>query len=363
MKKRFKIISLFVNIGLLVATPVQSLAQGEQQTSGMLSQPMAWLKAKADWGRARAAELKREHLLKKLMNWYRETQELRARQAAGTATPQERKLLKQRMKQIKKGLAILGISLAVLAAIVATTGFVLWKRKQGISQSAFTIEQANMSPEKWQTNLLNTAVKGDVATLEALIAASKGSVVKDINGADSEGWTALMLACKKGHIAAVRLLLKNGARTNVYDKLKGLSPLMLASDSGHVEIVKLLTQPLYNTPLNATDKWGRTAFMLACEGGKINVIKELLKLDVNVNETDNYNTTPLIWAVMGARDEVVELLLRKGADVSIKSDNVRGEKGTALEIAQKLEQEKGRAEREPYTNMVALLKEAAPKKN
>ena len=57
--------------------------------------------------------------------------------------------------------------------------------------------------------------------------------------AESDGWTALMLACQNGHVDAARLLLDKGAAV---DRAKegGDTPLSIAKNKGHSAVVALL---------------------------------------------------------------------------------------------------------------------------
>ena len=247
----------------------------------------------------------------------------------------------------------------VVAGVVARAGY-RWDQKQTDRQSLFTIEEVKqMSVNEWNEALFDASKKGDVPTLRTLIITGKDDA-RDINTRDESDWTPLIWASKKGHVDTARLLLEKGARADfVDDRYKKRSPLMYASDEGHLAIVELLTNPPYSVPIDVADKYGRTAFMLAAEQGRNDVVKKFLDLGIDINQTDKANGTALILAVIDGRDETVELLLERGADITIKSEGEKGEYGTALEIAEKLESEKGRMEREPYTNIVALLKEAA----
>ncbi|MGH8652556.1 MAG: ankyrin repeat domain-containing protein [Gammaproteobacteria bacterium] len=61
----------------------------------------------------------------------------------------------------------------------------------------------------------------------------------DVNSADSQGSTPLMLAASRGHISMVRELLVRGARVNATNS-HGWTPLMLAAASDNTQIVRLL---------------------------------------------------------------------------------------------------------------------------
>lgn len=78
--------------------------------------------------------------------------------------------------------------------------------------------------------------------------------------------------------------------------------------------------------VNATDKDGNTALILATTRGDEPTVQLLLEKGANVNARDKYNSTALIFAAINEHESIVRLLLEKGADV-----NARGKDGyTAL---------------------------------
>ena len=54
----------------------------------------------------------------------------------------------------------------------------------------------------------------------------------------------------------------------------------------------------------------------AAEKGNIEVVKKHLATGADVNAKDEHNRTPLDWAAVNGRKEIVELLIRKGAEVN-----------------------------------------------
>lgn len=80
------------------------------------------------------------------------------------------------------------------------------------------------------------AIAGDSQKLEEII---KASPSLDLNQKDGFGYTALHLACDRGKLEIVRVLLKHGADQTVKDA-DGLTALELAKTCGHDQIVSAL---------------------------------------------------------------------------------------------------------------------------
>ena len=62
----------------------------------------------------------------------------------------------------------------------------------------------------------------------------------DVNKADEDGQTPLLIACQKGHVDAVRLVLEKGAEVDQAEKKYGATPLFVACGHGHVDAARLL---------------------------------------------------------------------------------------------------------------------------
>jgi ankyrin repeat protein len=92
----------------------------------------------------------------------------------------------------------------------------------------------------------------------------------EIDAQDEQGMTALHFASKYGQVAAVRTLLKTGARMTVLDK-DGFAPLHLASLNGCQRVAELLI--LKRANVHVRSKSGATALHLAAlvEGPRFTV--------------------------------------------------------------------------------------------
>jgi ankyrin repeat protein len=163
----------------------------------------------------------------------------------------------------------------------------------------------------------------------------------DINSQNKDGDSALNLSIINAHFEIVKYLLYSGANPNIKDNDK-VSPLMAACMSyeninDYLQIIKLLLK--YNVDINAQDIEGNTALFhaLMCSN-KIEIVDLLLKAgaDPNIKNNDGDNALILLFSSNGdilkrmLRTKRVKLLLENGVDYNIKTkESVH----TALTIA------------------------------
>ncbi len=127
----------------------------------------------------------------------------------------------------------------------------------------------------------------------------------------------LLKAICNGRIRLAKLLLYNDANVNattddIFEDMEGRTPLMRASQYGFKEIVKILLDN--GAKVNAESLRGDTALHFACAGnGQEKIVKLLLAAGANVNATNRCGTTPLSKATAFCRDDLVKLLLDRGA--------------------------------------------------
>jgi ankyrin repeat protein len=131
--------------------------------------------------------------------------------------------------------------------------------------------------------------------------------------------TYILAAARSGDSAAVqqllrRGLLQKGANVNIADA-DGNTPLILASEKDHTDVVKVLVAA--GAKIDAANKEGATPLLLAATNGSAGVVEPLLKAGANVNAfietTGNEGLTPLMIASMYGRADVVKVLLKAGA--------------------------------------------------
>jgi ankyrin repeat protein len=128
----------------------------------------------------------------------------------------------------------------------------------------------------------------------------------------------LHVAAAAGHLEIVRLLVEHGADLEWRDPRRKLAPIGWANESGHTPVVRWLFEA--GSPAD---------FHEAAAYGFVERVREALDEDPSrVDETAGPGTA-LHHAALWGHPEVVELLLERGADPSIRN----GDGETALDIA------------------------------
>ena len=152
-------------------------------------------------------------------------------------------------------------------------------------------------------------------------------------GADSGEDTSLNIACQRGNMDMIRLLLKYGADMNRYNR-EDLSPFITAYLEHNTEAIDLFLESGMDLNCNESgwtyqrngenipirDK--RTPLMHACGRNDVETVKRLLAhgADVNVISestpgSDYYVNTAVLDAIV--HEEVLQILLEHGADVNL----------------------------------------------
>ena len=101
-----------------------------------------------------------------------------------------------------------------------------------------------------------------------------------------------------------------------YQNEQGRTALMLASEGGYHRVVEVL---LNNDPdINIQDNDGMAALLFPSCNGHHQVVELLLSKDPDINIQNNDGATALIFASYMGHHQVVELLLSKDADINIQ---------------------------------------------
>ena len=120
--------------------------------------------------------------------------------------------------------------------------------------------------------------------------------------------------------------------------------LLYAAKNNDIITIKRLLAKAEGININAKDKDGNTALMLAASLAKKDIIKALLDAGADVNVKNKQHNTALIIATWHGQINLVVALLAKGADVNVKDKNGN----TAFMLAVK----------NNHSNVIELLKTA-----
>jgi ankyrin repeat protein len=158
-----------------------------------------------------------------------------------------------------------------------------------------------------------------------------------INLVDREGRTPLAYAAQKGCLEIVKLLIEAGAGVDTTDDNSRWTPLHYAAENQHTEVVAHLLK--YGANVNAKAGYlGQTPLTEAIlgpyfgedsESDRRETVRLLLEAGADVNLPGRTGWTPAITAVFREDVEIMQSLIRKGANILTKDEKGK----SALEYA------------------------------
>jgi len=130
------------------------------------------------------------------------------------------------------------------------------------------------------------------------------------------------LAFRGDHLAIAKRMAASPDCVSEAEFLHKKTPLHVSTSEGHVEVVRLLVSSRY-VELRARDDEGRTALYIAAEKGHVEILNMLMPpqeeiLVPLVNTPTNRGLTALMIATIHNSIEIFKILVKAGADVSIK---------------------------------------------
>lgn len=164
--------------------------------------------------------------------------------------------------------------------------------------------------------LIRAAEQGDYETVKRLL--DDGA---NVDAKDGMGRTALVAASYENHLDVAETLIDAGADVNMKDDSVQSAYLISTAEVG--DDPRLLRLTLENgANVGSLDSYKGTGLIRAADRGYIEIVKELLKTDIDVDHVNNLGWTALLEAIiLGGGDaehiEVVRILLDAGVDVNI----------------------------------------------
>ena len=148
---------------------------------------------------------------------------------------------------------------------------------------------------------------------------SSENFLKFINHQNYQGISTLHLACFKGNMGLMKLLLENGADYKAKTKI-GLSCLHFSAQANKVSAIYYLTNK-YNLNLFDTDNNGNTFYHWACHCSSEEVVEFYLNdknFNINLQNKDGFTPFQLYLSTSNTRS--IKRLMYRGADVYIRNN-------------------------------------------
>jgi ankyrin repeat protein len=139
----------------------------------------------------------------------------------------------------------------------------------------------------------------------------------------NEQWSALHFAAQSSSAEICEILIDNGCDVNGRTKILD-TPLMNCCcriDEEALKIAKLLIEK--GADLAKKNETKNTVLHLTCLQGRDDVVQLLVDSEASVNAQGNYGWTPLNLAVANLLfgEKIIPILMRAGADVTMKDSN------------------------------------------
>ncbi|MGQ0750211.1 MAG: ankyrin repeat domain-containing protein [Betaproteobacteria bacterium] len=92
--------------------------------------------------------------------------------------------------------------------------------------------------------------------------------------------------------------------------------------AGDVDTVRTLLQS--GTDINAKDRYGQTALMLAAHRGHAAMVELLIERGADLDVTAKFSLSALMLAVIAGHAEIARMLVRAGADRGLQGSGAPG---------------------------------------
>lgn len=181
--------------------------------------------------------------------------------------------------------------------------------------------------------LLDGAARGDLGAVQRALA-DGADIDAAIDGGDSHGCSALIMALIKGHFGLAAYLIERGADVQykrparyTADRSRGQTPLWWAASHGHIELARNLIER--GADVNVPDHHGGTPLTQAAGSGHLDMVRYLVERGADVRARIYDGRQAFHLAVTHGHRQVAEYLLGRGND-----PNERGDSGyTPLMVA------------------------------
>jgi ankyrin repeat protein len=164
-----------------------------------------------------------------------------------------------------------------------------------------------------ERDLLKAAGKGDLETIKRLI--SEGA---DVSATNEEGVSPLTRAISRRHVKVVKYLLENGATVD-YSGFMTEKPLAIAVKTGNVKLVEMVLD--HGADIDETAAM-ESALSQAVGSGQDDIIDLLLKRGADANNFQLSVFAPLLRAVQNKNASQIKKMLKQGAETKIMTESL-----------------------------------------
>jgi ankyrin repeat protein len=162
--------------------------------------------------------------------------------------------------------------------------------------------------------IFEASVRGDLERVEALLAENPQLV----GARDGNGQTPLHVAVWAGRVGVAERLLAHGADPNLRNEQTGFSAVDLAFQREcrrRSHLTRFLLSRGGELVVDRVQRPRMNALDYAVNGGNAEMVRLVVELGAEVTNTP-YPGTPLSWAALEGRTEIVEILASAGADLN-----------------------------------------------
>ncbi|KAJ8682458.1 hypothetical protein QAD02_018250 [Eretmocerus hayati] len=174
------------------------------------------------------------------------------------------------------------------------------------------------------TKLHHACIQDDTVKIEELFSDDEISAPSDFNLPIWTGRTALHLAVQCNSASVTEFLLDHGANCMVQDS-EGNTPLHISFKSRFHGVFSKILEHFNSGFQNLTDESGLSVLHILCTTTKVETIESLISQGTDINaQVSNESVcwagfTPLHFATKFRQQKAIILLLKSGANISIKN--------------------------------------------
>ncbi|KAI3382263.1 hypothetical protein SNEBB_011445 [Seison nebaliae] len=184
-----------------------------------------------------------------------------------------------------------------------------------VSQASVPITVTTTNQPLSGDNLHKAILLGNVQEVQRILESPNGNQVKEIE--DKFGHSPLMQAVQKANIDVTELLIEHDVEID-YQNESGKTAFMIACFNGTLDIMKCLRYS--GASLTITDASGSSPLHYSVDSNKVEAIQWLIMEGSPINAVDTSSEwTPLMrCANLGGNVDVARTLIRNGCDINLQ---------------------------------------------